>query len=172
MERGQIVLEVFLVAAAIAVALMLAIALSTRKPPLEQVEVTRSAYALRRWWFWVLAACVALSFLLSLSNLPYPSAGQEARRRHFAVVAMQFSFQLPQEVPLDTPVVFDVTSKDVNHGFGIYDPRGALVAQVQAMPDYVNHLPLKFTVPGRYQVRCLEYCGIAHHLMQAGFDVR
>jgi cytochrome c oxidase subunit 2 len=65
-----------------------------------------------------------------------------------------------------------VTATDVNHGFGIYTPNGKVFAQVQAMPDYVNHLELIFLVPGHYTVRCLEYCGIAHAAMHGEFDVR
>lgn len=78
----------------------------------------------------------------------------------------------PAVVAAGDPIVFDVTSKDVNHGFGIYDPAGHLVAQVQAMPEYVNHLPLRLTARGHYTVRCLEYCGIAHAAMQGAFEVR
>jgi hypothetical protein len=58
--------------------------------------------------------------------------------KHYSVTAMQYGFNLPQSVPADTPIVFDVTSRDVNRGFGIYDPEGSLIAQVQAMPDYID----------------------------------
>ena len=37
---------------------------------------------------------------------------------------------------------FDVTSVDVNHGFGVYDPNGRLIGSVQAMPGYTNELEL------------------------------
>ena len=172
MERGPIVLTLFLILSGSAVLIMLAVALSTRRPPLQQAEVTRPGYVVRRWWFWLLAASVVASFALSLGSFPYPTAAESQLLPHFRVVAMQFAFVVPQTVPLDTEVMFDVTSKDVNHGFGIYDPNGELVAQVQAMPDYTNHLPVKFVMAGHYTIRCLEYCGIAHHLMQAGFDVK
>lgn len=172
MERAPIVLIVFLILSGSAVAIMLAVALSTMRSPLAQSDVARPGYALRRWWFWLLAASVVASFVLSLGSFPYPTAAQSAHLPHYKVVAMQFAFVLPQSLPLNTELIFDVTSKDVNHGFGIYDPNGALVAQVQAMPDYTNHLPVKFVVPGHYTIRCLEYCGIAHHVMQAGFDVK
>jgi cytochrome c oxidase subunit 2 len=133
--------------------------------------VTRAAYALRRWWLWLLVGGVIASFALSVPSFPYPVAAQHGAP-HYSVVAQQYSFQLPATVPLNTDVIFDVTSKDVNHGFGIYDPAGALVSQVQAMPQYTNHLPVRFIVPGQYTIRCLEYCGVAHHVMRAGFEVR
>jgi cytochrome c oxidase subunit 2 len=172
MERGPIVLVWFLIISGAAVAIMLAVALSTRRAPLEQADVTRSAYALRRWWLWLLVAAVIVSFALSVPSFPYTVAAQKNPVQHYSVIARQYVFQGPVSVPLDTELIFDVTSVDVNHGFGIYDPNGELVAQVQAMPQYTNHLPVKFVIPGKYTIRCLEYCGIAHHVMQAGFEVR
>lgn len=71
------------------------------------------------------------------------------------------------EVAAGEPVEFRVTSADVNHGFGIYDAAGTLVAQTQAMPGYVNRLTHVFEAPGAYRVLCLEYCGLVHHNMIA-----
>jgi cytochrome c oxidase subunit II len=172
MERGPLALWWFLAAAIAAIAVMLAVALSTLRPPLDQAAVTARGYAVRRWWFVVLVLSVVAAFALSIPSFPYPTAAQMAGSRHFPIVAQQFAFQVPAQVPLGVSVIFDVTSKDVNHGFGIYDPMGALVAQVQAMPGYTNHLPVRFVTAGTYSIRCLEYCGVAHHLMQASFEVR
>ena len=72
-----------------------------------------------------------------------------------------------EEVVAGQPVEFRVTSTDVNHGFGLYDGAGRLVAQTQAMPGYVNRLNHVFEMPGTYRVLCLEYCGLAHHDMKA-----
>jgi cytochrome c oxidase subunit 2 len=69
------------------------------------------------------------------------------------------------------PVDFQVTSADVNHGFGIYDPDMKIVAQTQAMPGVTNTLRHTFTREGTYRVMCLEYCGLAHHNMTAEFTV-
>lgn len=66
---------------------------------------------------------------------------------------------------------FRGTRSDVNHGFGICDAAGTLVAQTQAMPGYVNRLTHVFAVPGTYQVLCLEYCGLVHHNMIAEINV-
>ena len=55
---------------------------------------------------------------------------------------------------------FDVTSIDVNHGFGLYDPDGHLIGSVQAMPGYHNQLDLTLDEPGVYRIRCLELCGL------------
>ncbi len=161
----------FLVAAAAILLLMAAIARTTHAPELPQSEVVPPGYALRRGWLWVLAAVAVVSLGISLPAFPYP-ASRMPGIRHYSVTAMQYGFQNPPVVPLDTEIIFDVTSRDVNHGFGIYDPQGRLYAQVQAMPLYVNHLPVRFRTPGHYTVRCMEYCGIAHAAMQGAFEVK
>lgn len=165
------VLVGFLVAAAAILLVMAAIARTTHHHTLPQSEVTPRGYALRRGWLWVLAAVAVVSLGISLPAFPY-SAPQTPHLRHFSVLAMQYGFQNAPVIPVNTEVVFDVTSRDVNHGFGIYDPQGRLYAQVQAMPLYVNHLPVHFKTTGHYTIRCMEYCGIAHAAMQGAFDVR
>lgn len=167
----QTVLIGFLVAAGAILLLMAAVARTTHAPTLAQSDVTPPGYALRRGWLWVLAAVAVISLGISLPAFPYPS-GPTPNVRHFSVTAMQYGFQLAPVIPVNTPIIFDVTSKDVNHGFGIYAPDGHLYAQVQAMPLYVNHLPVRFTTAGHYTIRCMEYCGIAHAAMQGAFDVR
>lgn len=149
---------------------MILVALYGSRKPVAQDVVSAKGYAIRRYWFGaVLAAAIAV-FVFTIPHFPYANA--QTPGKHYTVVAQQYSFMLPATLPADTPVVFDVTSRDVNHGFAIYDPNGRLVGQVQAMPDYINHLPFEFHVRGHYIVRCLEYCGIAHAAMQGGFDVR
>jgi cytochrome c oxidase subunit 2 len=167
---GPLVLEVFLILAACAIGLMLFLALYRAHDPVSQDAVSARGYAIRRYWFLSLLCAAVAVFIFTIPHFPYGSA--RTLGRHYTVVAQQYSFVLPASVPADAPVVFDVTSRDVNHGFGIYDPQGKLVGQVQAMPDYVNHLPFRFHSRGHYTVRCLEYCGIAHAAMQGGFDVR
>ena len=167
---GVFILELFWIIAAAAIAVMIFVALYGAREPISQAAVSANGYAIRKYWFGtVLAAAVAI-FIFTIPHFPYGSA--QTTGRHYAVVAQQYSFALPQVLPADTNIVFDVTSRDVNHGFAIYDPDGRLVGQVQAMPDYVNHLPFVFRSRGHYTVRCLEYCGIAHAAMQGGFEVR
>ena len=75
-------------------------------------------------------------------------------------------------VPVGKIIEFDVTSGDVNHGFGIYDDDGHLLAQTQAMPGYTNRLRYRFEKAGVYHVLCMEYCGFAHHLMTTTIHVQ
>lgn len=172
MGNGYLILEIFIVVAVLAVAAMLFLANYRSNEPLPQEVVTSRGYAFRRYWFWLVLVVALTAFAVTIPYFPYPRADASANAKHFSVVAQQYGFAVAPVIPLDTPVIFDVTSKDVNHGFGIYGPDGALVGQVQAMPGYVNHLPMTFTMAGHYLIRCLEYCGIAHAAMQGGFDVR
>jgi cytochrome c oxidase subunit 2 len=88
------------------------------------------------------------------------------------VTSAQYFFALdPPEVPAGTDVRFRVTSRDVNHGFGLYDPSGRLIGSVQAMPGYHNELDLTLDEPGAYRVFCFELCGLEHHKMQGTFTV-
>ena len=86
---------------------------------------------------------------ISLFDLPYASGGA-AGRTVVKVTGGQFFWSLqPDKVPAGTRVRFDVTSVDVNHGFGLYDPHGHLIGSVQAMPGYHNKLDLTLTEVGR-----------------------
>ena len=172
MGSGGLILQIFLVTAVLAIAVMVFLANAGAGAPLPQEAVTARGYRLRRYWFWVVFAGAIAAFFLTIPHFPYPPAAASANVKHVRVVAQQYAFTVDAVVPLGQPVIFDVTSRDVNHGFGIYAPDGSLVSQVQAMPEYVNHLPVTFRVPGHYTIRCLEYCGIAHAAMQGGFDVR
>lgn len=88
------------------------------------------------------------------------------------VTASQWSWEISQkEIPVATSVIFNVQSHDVNHGVGVYDPKGALLFQTQAMPGVVNRVKYTFSEPGSYRVLCMEYCGLAHHGMTDEFKV-
>ncbi|HEX7039755.1 MAG TPA: hypothetical protein VF202_06570 [Trueperaceae bacterium] len=177
MGPPQRVLIVYAVLALVVVAVFVAVAASTAGPRQDYHGVVQPrGYAVRRYWFLALVAAVVAGLALTLPFGPYSRGGAASAAgsgTRIPVVARQYSFAgLPEVVPYGTPVVFVVTSADVNHGFAIYDPRGRLVGQVQAMPEYDNELPVTFTERGRYTVRCLEYCGINHHDMRATFEVR
>ncbi len=140
---------------------------STRKPR-EFEEVQESGYRLRRGWGWLYGTLLIISFAATAWTMPYAWAQrQEAKSPAITVevVAHQFSFTMPASLPARRLIKFVVTSSDVNHGFGIYSPKGVLLAQVQAMPDYKNVLYFTFPGPGTYIIRCLEYCGEGHSVM-------
>lgn len=159
----------FLVLALLIVAVFVTVARQTVSDvPFERVQA--GGYWLRKRWLGFLCALLVVVVGLSLFELPYAKGSP---RMVVHVTGLQFAWIIaPSQLPLDTPVRFDVTSRDVNHGFGVYDPHGHLIGSVQAMPGYVNKLDLTFHTPGVYHVFCMELCGLDHHLMQSSFSVR
>ena len=134
-------------------------------------RVHRVGYWLRKRWLALLLVIGVLVVGISLFDLPFAS-GSDAGRTVVKVTGGQFFWSLvPNRVPTGAHVRFDVTSIDVNHGFGLYDPHGHLIGSVQAMPGYHNKLDLNLTEAGVYQIRCLELCGLSHSTMESTFTV-
>ena len=117
----------------------------------------------------------------TLHRFPIPAqSGPLAASQVVNVVGRQWSWQMSIEgqpagdtlhLVTGSPVEFRVSSADVNHGFAIYAPDGRIAIQTQAMPGFDNKILYTFTVPGKYMVRCLEYCGLGHAPMVTEFDV-
>ncbi len=135
----------------------------------EQAPVQHRAYRIRAFAFgvMVLLGLPASAFLLRF----HPYALQVSPQVVHATATQWFWDFDRSTLTAGQPVEFRLTSTDVNHGFGLYDESGRLVAQAQAMPGYVNRLTHVFATPGIYRVMCLEYCGLAHHDMQAELTV-
>ena len=72
------------------------------------------------------------------------------------------------ELPVNRPVQFVVTSKDVLHGFAIR----ALGVRVDANPGEVTTTPVETpTQIGSYTVYCVELCGLYHSYMWEAVNV-
>lgn len=134
-------------------------------------RVKAVGYRLRPYWLASLVALLCGVVGASLLLLPYRGAAREVDET-VRVVGGQFYWALSQQrVPAGSTVRFEVTSADVNHGFGLYHPDGYLLGNVQAMPGYVNELELTLAEPGTYLVSCLEFCGREHHVMARELEV-
>lgn len=145
---------------------------------------TAKVYRVRAAYFAVLSLAVILGLAFTLPKTPYP--GKLVGEKPDAVinvVSEMWSWTLTPGagatttdsglvVPAGKLIEFDVSSKDVNHNFGVYNAAAHLVAQVQAMPGYTNRLFHTFDAPGHYTVLCLEYCGVGHQAMNIEFDVK
>jgi cytochrome c oxidase subunit 2 len=134
-------------------------------------RVHRVGYWLRNRWLALLVVVGTVVVGVSLFDLPYASGGADGRTV-VKVTGGQFFWTLqPDQVPAGARVRFDVTSVDVNHGFGLYAPNGHLIGEVQAMPGYHNKVDLTLDRPGTYVIRCLEFCGLNHATMEGKFVV-
>jgi cytochrome c oxidase subunit II len=75
-----------------------------------------------------------------MGGYPTHSHGVEAENLKVVdVKGIQFGWEMSEtEFIVGEPIEFRVTSKDVTHGFGLYDENMQLIAQTQAMPEYTN----------------------------------
>ncbi len=134
----------------------------------DYASAQKRAYRLRKVLFWVLVAVLMPAMIYTLFDLPYGAGASERGISAHVIEAKghQWRWELSRDrVVAGESIEFRVTSTDVNHGFGIYDPDMRLVAQAQAMPGVVNKLRYTFTRGGTYRILCMEYCGTAHHNM-------
>lgn len=138
--------------------------------------VIESAYRMRTWLLVLAVLVLVWANYRTLAALPYAATHASISTAVPVVradaVGEQWSWTItPSKFVVGQTAEFHVTSKDVNHGFAIYDPEMQIVAQVQAMPGYTNVLRYTFIEPGTYHVLCLEYCGVAHHTMASDITV-
>ena len=123
---------------------------------------------------WFIFAVIALGVLLlsTLAFIPYGDNAAARGQQQVAVEGQQYAWIVnPSTITAGTPVRFRVTAKDVNHGFAVYNDDNVLLFQIQAVPDSTSHIVYTFKEPGRYQVVCLEFCGVNHHNMIGSFQV-
>jgi cytochrome c oxidase subunit II len=175
------VATVFAVLAIIAIAFLVS---SARFPSVAAAATTPAVYRIRSVYFAIIVGAAVVSLAFTLPRTPYAGKfGDSKPELTVKAVGEMWSWSLSADagdapagrnvvLPVGKLVQFEVTSKDVNHNFAIYDSAGQLIAQVQSMPDFTNRLFHTFDVPGHYYVLCLEYCGVAHHAMNAEFDVK
>ena len=131
-------------------------------------EVSLAAAKWRRNTLWGLIILFVPAIGYSLTKMPYAPAVTGTAAVAINATGHQWSWAMsPTTVAVGQPVDFMVSGADVNHGFGLFDPTGRLVAQTQAMPGYTNVLRHTFATPGTYRILCLEYCGLGHHTMLA-----
>lgn len=136
--------------------------------------IKKKWYKARTFYGITLVVVMLVVTIYTLRELPYNqpvySAGNDPTIVN--VKALQFGWDMSKtEFKVGEAIEFHVTSMDVTHGFGIYDSELNLVTQTQAMPEYTNKVYITFEQPGMYEILCMEYCGLAHHLMIGKIEV-
>ncbi len=165
----------------ITIVAIIAVVYSTRHP--EEGDSHALAKYEKHWVIGIVIIFIAFS-VSTLGYLPYPYAHTDIKPTMIVdVQAQQFNWCMSKAptfgtpcvnnypIPVGNTVLFNVTSIDVTHGFGVYDSTGAIIFQVQVMPGFYNDIMYKFTNPGTYYVRCLEFCGYGHYGMFTTFNV-
>lgn len=146
----------------------------TRSGKREEYEpIQKKGYKIRNIYFIALFLVLAGALVITIQQLPYDKPAHAAEGAQVVkATGSQFVWELSTtQVQAGKLVEFQVMSADVNHGFGIYDDNMLLLAQTQAMPGYTNKLYHTFKEPGKYQILCMEYCGLAHHYMIGEIEV-
>jgi cytochrome c oxidase subunit II len=124
-------------------------------------------------WGWVAATLLAVTVGITIWQVPY-FASAKSGSQQVVVGAQQYAWTLkPNTVRAGRSVEFHLKSRDVQHGFGIYDGTKLLFqVQVPAKTEPEQRYTYTFDKPGRYEILCLEYCGFQHHLMRGALTVR
>ena len=145
---------------------------SFESPRKDTTDTARLAHGEKGWFIF---AVIALGVLLltTLAFIPYGDNAAATGQQEVTAEGQQFAWIVtPSTIRAGVPVRFTVTAKDVNHGFAVYNDDNVLLFQIQAVPDSTSHIVYTFKTPGRYQVVCLEFCGVNHDKMVGPFLVR
>lgn len=110
--------------------------------------------------------------LASLKYMPTLASAHAATTRtdiqDVDLTAKSWSYDMTsRQVEAGKPVRFSGRSDDTMHGFAVYHPDGRMLFTMMLMPGLAKPTSIVYTFKdaGTYKVRCLEYCGVAHHRM-------
>lgn len=96
---------------------------------------------------------------------PFDNAGiEQIGPNEYVATVTSFIFGYkPNEItlPKGAKVHFQITSKDVVHGFHI----PGTPVNLMLAPGHITEYTHTFKEPGEYLFLCHEYCGIAHEMM-------
>ncbi|WP_310452194.1 hypothetical protein [Sulfuritalea sp.] len=108
----------------------------------------------------------SMKYMPTIATAHAAASGQPLQQ--VDLTATSWSYQISiREIEAGKPVRFSGKSADTMHGFAVYHPDGRMLFTMMLMPGLKNPTSIvhTFNEPGIYKVRCLEYCGVAHHRM-------
>lgn len=124
----------------------------------------------RLFWtfFALLIVCGVSLHLTTMQTIPWVE--EEINRadivpdKTFAISAADHAFTLPAAqlaIACNDTVRFDVTSKDLTYGFGLFRKDSSMLFQMQVIPGHDNSVLWTFKKDGVYSIRSTEYSGPA-----------
>jgi cytochrome c oxidase subunit 2 len=135
-----------------------------------RVDVASRETIEKRESYWGVAVLAFLVVVLggTIFQIPYWTDDSNAKTpQKLEIVGQQFAFTVnPPRVRANEETRIELRAKDVSHAVGIYEPDGTLVKQVNILPGVTQKILVTFKKTGVYKLRCLEFCGLDHHLMQ------
>lgn len=123
---------------------------------------------------WIIVVIVAF-ISINVASIKYmPTVIAKAKMslsdvKDVNVTARMWSYEISdRQYQVGQPIRFLAKSADTTHSFAIYDPKGKILFTMMLLPGVSEPSSLIYTFdePGEYTVRCMEYCGIAHHAMK------
>ena len=174
MNDTQVVIAVGYTLLVLVVGVVAALILrSTRAQARADVDEARLAKQENRWGAIVVTSLGILLFA-TIFAVPYGKTEADGNAQRVEVTAQQFGWGLqPAQVEARREVQFVLRSKDVQHGFGVYDGSKLLFqVQVPAAGQSAQLYRHTFEKPGTYDILCLEFCGVQHHAMRGTLRVR
>ncbi len=135
-------------------------------------EPTRMSGLEGAWLAVVAVLFIAFNFI-SIGYMPTAQTAKAAVNeqdvQQVDFTATSWSYEMSsRSVEAGRPVRFSGRSSDTMHGFAIYHADGDVLFTMMLMPGLEEPTSIihTFDEPGTYTIRCLEYCGIAHHAMR------
>jgi len=131
----------------------------------------KKAAGVEGMWMTVVVALFLAVNIISIQYIPAVSTAQAVQSgqdiQNVDVTAVSWSYEISdREFEVGNPVRFSAKSTDTQHGFAVYHPNGNVLFTMMLVPGMsASSLVYTFQDPGTYKVRCLEYCGLAHHAM-------
>lgn len=123
---------------------------------------------------WIASTIVlfVLVNVISINYMPPISTAQASLIKDIKevdVTARSWSYDISERTyETGTTVRFIAKSVDTIHGFAVYHPDGRILFTMMLVPGLQEptSLTYTFTDPGKYKIRCSEYCGVVHHAMR------
>jgi len=104
--------------------------------------------------------------IITYNTIPWSSVdlhrGDYTPDKTFEITVEDHQFYLPADklvIDCKDLVLFDVTSKDLTYGFGLFRQDNSMLFQMQVVPGHRNDILWKFEKSGVYTIRSTEYSG-------------
>jgi cytochrome c oxidase subunit 2 len=172
-DTAWLITLLYSVATIVAVAVLLVVYRSTRVGFRVRAATRGQLERREGYWGMVVISLLVVTLGATIFAIPYGS-DQDARgaAQKITIIGRQFAWTVqPPRVRAGVRTAVELGAADVNHAIGIYDPDEVLIKQVNVVPGVTQPFTITFEKPGRYRIRCLEFCGVDHHLMENALEV-
>jgi cytochrome c oxidase subunit 2 len=159
------------------------------EPPMQESPAIRTNTIAVTLWIAVTSVLAAFLVIWGITELAtitsYSYGSTPANQQPNSVKAIDinvtgqqwiWSFEYPDQssissdvlvVPVNTPLYFNVTSKDVVHNFWVVE----LGIKIDANPGAITNTGVTPNKLGTFNIRCAELCGLHHAYMQTRIKV-